>query len=179
MTFPAPRSILTVVAIVAVAALAGCAAPVSIKSYDGPQLPAEDTAVLLVDRQIFVSDIGAYKTGIKLTTKEESMEGTLFEVKPGPQKIVFSYYSFTSSSDNVGVPPPGTRVTTTYKSAHIPGIALTYDFKKGHKYEVHYRVEGKNFQTRIIDVTTGGARRGYAIAWGQVYGTAGDGKSSF
>lgn len=165
MAFKSPLSILSVAVLVT---LVGCAAPIPIKTYDGQQLPVADTAALLVDRQIFVSEIAGYRTGIKFTTKEESKEGTQFDVKPGVHKIVFSYYSRTSSSDNVGLPPPGTRVTTTYRSASSGPIEITYDFQKGHKYEVHYRPDNKKFHAQIVDVTSGASKRGYAVAWGQL-----------
>jgi len=165
MTVPALRSIL---AIVFVAALVGCAAPTSIKTYEGQQLPVENAAVLLVDRQIFVSDVGDFKTGITFVNKEKSMEGTQFEIKPGRQKIVFRFYSFSSSSDVVGVPTTPHIATTTYRTAVSAPIEISHDFIKGHKYELHYRPVDQTFQARIVDVTTGGSLRGYAVAWGRL-----------
>jgi hypothetical protein len=147
----------------------GCAAPISIKTYEGQQLPVEDVSILMVDRQTFVSDIAGYQTGITFTTKDMSMEGTQFEVKPGPQQIDFAFRSFSSSSDNVGVPPKGTHVTTTYRSViTLRPMKIAYDFQKGHKYELHYRNDGKKFYARIVDVTNGGAKRDYGVAWGQL-----------
>src|SRR5687767_12016529 len=66
------RALRSILAIIAISVLLGCAAPVSIKTYDGLQLPAEATSVLMVDRQIFVSDVAGYKTGITLGAKAES-----------------------------------------------------------------------------------------------------------
>jgi hypothetical protein len=123
----------------------------------------------MVDRQIFVSDVDGYKTGITLGTKVESMEGTQFEVKPGLRKIRFQLFSQSSSSDNVGVPLAGTTVTTTYSSVlTLKPLEIAHDFEKGHKYELHYRRDGKKVSARIVDVTNGGAKRDHGIAWGQL-----------
>jgi hypothetical protein len=166
MKIGALRFILT---IITVSVSTGCATPASIKTYDGQPLPIEETSVLMVDRQIFISDVAGYKTGITLGTKIESMEGTQFEVKPGLQKIRFQFFSQSSSSDNVGAPPAGTIVTTTYSSVFtMKPIELAHDFEKGHKYELHYRRDGKKVSARIVDVTDGGAKRGYRVAWGQI-----------
>ena len=163
------RGLQSLLAITAVSVLAGCASPVSIKTYDGQQLPVEETAVLMVDRQIYVSDVGSYKTGITYRTKVETMEGSQFEVKPGLQKIRLLFFSQSSSSDNVGVPPPGTTVTTTYRSLFLlKPIEIAHDFEKGHKYELHYRVDGKKVSGKIVDVTAGGAIRDYGVAWGHI-----------
>ena len=163
------RALRSILAIIAVSVLAGCAAPVSIRTYDGRQLPLEDTAVLMVDRQIFVSDVAGYKTGITLGTEAESMEGTQFEVKPGLQKIRFQFFSQSSSSDNVGVPRAGTIVTTTHSSVFtLKPIEIAHDFEGGHKYELHYQRDGKKVSARIVDVTAGGAKRDYGVAWGHI-----------
>ena len=163
------RALRSILAVTTVSILVGCAAPVSIKTYDGQQLPVEDTSILMVDRQIFVSDVAGHKTGITLGTKAESMEGTQFEVKPGLQRIRFQIFSQSSSSDNVGVPPPGTTVTTTYRSLFLlKPIEIAHDFEKGHKYELHYRVDGKKVSGKIVDVTAGGAIRDYGVAWGHI-----------
>ena len=159
----------SILAAVTVSVLVGCAAPSSIKTYEGQQLPVEDISILMADRQTFVRDISGYQTGITFSTKDMSMEGTQFEVKPGPQQIVLDFYSSSSSSDNVGAPPKGTTVTTTYRSSFtLVPIRISYDFQKGHKYELHYRRDGKKFYPRIVDVTNGGAKRDYGVAWGQL-----------
>jgi hypothetical protein len=159
-----PRFIL---AIIAASVLAGCASPVAIKTYDGQQLSAEDVAFLMVDRQIFVSDVAGYRTGITLGTKPESMEGTQFELKPGLHKIRFEFFSQSSSSDNVGVPRTATTVTTTYSSVFtLKPVDITFNVEKGRRYELHYRRDGKTVTARIVDVTEGGAKRGYGVAWG-------------
>lgn len=158
-----------ILAAVAASVLMGCAAPGPFKAYDGQELPLEDLAVLMVDRQTFVRDIAGYQTGIKFTAKNLPMEGMQFDVKPGPQKIVLDFYSFNSSSDNVGAPPKGTIVTTTNKAVFtLMPLKLSHDFEKGHKYELHYRHENKKFYAKIVDVTNGGARRGYGASWGQL-----------
>ena len=156
-------------AAVTVSVLMGCAAPGPIKTYEGQALPVDDLAILMVDRQTFVRDIAGYQTGIKFTTKNLPMEGTQFEVKPGPQKIVLDFYSYSSSSDNVGVPPKGTIVTTTNKAVFtLMPLKMSHDFEKGHKYELHYKREDKKFHAKIVDVTNGGAKRDYGVAWGQL-----------
>ena len=156
-----------ILAIVTISVLAGCASPVAIKTYDGQQLPAEEVALLMVDRQIFVSDVAGYKTGISLGTKVESMEGTEFELKPGLHKIRFQFFSQSSSSDNVGVPRTPTTVTTTYSSVFtLKPIDIAFNFEKGHRYELHYRRDDKKVSARIVDVTNGGAKRGHDVAWG-------------
>ena len=163
------RTLQSLLAFIAVSVLAGCAAPVSIKSYGGQQLLVEDTAVLMVDRQIFVTEVAGFKTGITSGDKTASDAGTQFEVKPGLQKIRFQFSSHRSSSDNVGVPPPGTTVTTTYTSLFtVKPIEIAHDFVKGHKYEMHYQIDGKKVKPRIVDVTTGGAIRDYGVAWGHI-----------
>lgn len=163
------RVIKSILAAVSVSVLMGCAAPVPIKTYEGQQLSVEDISLLMVDRQTFIRDIAGYQTGITFTTKNMPMEGTQFEVKPGPQKIVLDFYSFTSSSDNVGVPPKGTVVTTTNRAVFtLVPIRISHDFEKGHKYELHYRREGKKIHAQVVDVTNGGAKRGYGVAWGQL-----------
>ena len=68
------RVLKSVVAAIAVAVLAACAAPVPIKTYEGPQLAVEDISILMVDRQTFVRDIGGYQTGITFTTKDVPMK---------------------------------------------------------------------------------------------------------
>lgn len=134
----------SILATVAIATLMGCAAAGSFKTYEGQPLPVEDISLLMVDRQTFVRDIAGYQTGITFTTKNMPMEGTQFEVKPGLQKIVLDFYSFSSSSDNVGVPPKGTIVTTTNKAVFtLAPIRISHDFEKGHRYELHYRRDGK------------------------------------
>jgi hypothetical protein len=163
------RALRSILAIITLSVLVGCAAPVSIKTYDGQQLPVEATSVLMVDRQIFVSDVAGYKTGITFGAEAGSDAGSQFEVKPGMQKIRFQFFSQSSSSDNVGVPPAGTIVTTTYSSVlTMKPIEITHDFEKGHKYELHYRRDGKKVSFRIVDVTNGGAKRDYGVAWGHI-----------
>lgn len=163
------RSLQSLFAISAVSVFAGCASPVSIKTYDGQQPSVEETAVLKVDRQIYVSDVAGCETGITYTTKVEAMEGTQFKLKHELQKVRFLFFSRSSSSDNVGVPPPGTTVTTTYRSLFLlkPG-EIVDDFEKGHKYELHYRVDGKKVSGKIVDVTAGGAIPDYGVAWGHI-----------
>jgi hypothetical protein len=166
MKIPALRSLL---ASITIAVLVGCAAPVSIKTYDGQQLPVEAISVLMVDRQIFVSDVAGYKTGITFGAASESDAGRQFEVKPGLQKIRFQFFSHSSSSDNVGLPPAGTVVTTTHTSVlTMKPIEISHDFEKGRKYELHYRRDGKKLSFRIVDVTNGGAQRDYGVAWGHI-----------
>lgn len=156
-------------AAVAVSVLTGCAAPVPIQTYEGQQLPVQDVSFLMVDRQTFVRDIAGYSTGITFTTRNMPMEGTQFEVKPGPQKIVLDFYSFTSSSDNVGAPPKGTIVTTTSKAVFtLRPVRISHDFERGHRYELHYQRDGKKFHVQVVDVTNGGARRSHGAAWGQL-----------
>jgi hypothetical protein len=163
------RPLQSLLAFVAVSVLAACAAPVSVKSYGGQQLPVEDTAVLMVDRQIFVIEVAGFKTGITAGDATASDAGTQLEVKPGLQKIRFHFSSHGSSSDNVGVPRPGTTVTTTYTSLFtLKPIEIAHDFVKGHKYEMHYQIDGKKVKPQIIDVTTGGAIRDFGVAWGHV-----------
>ena len=163
------RPLKSLLAIIAVSVLAGCASPVSIKTYDGQQLPIEETALLMVDRQIYVSDVAGYKTGITYTTKVETMEGTQFELKPALQKIRFLFSSQSSSSDNVGIPPPVTTVTITYRALFLlKPIEIAHDFEKGDKYELHYRVDGEKVSGKIVDVTAGGAIRDYGVAWGNI-----------
>ncbi|WP_194714721.1 hypothetical protein [Noviherbaspirillum soli] len=158
-----------VLATATVSVLAGCAAPIPIKTYEGQQLPVEDVSVLMVDRQTTIYSIAGYKPDIKLTGNDISMKGTEFEVQPGPQQVVFSLSSTTSSSDNVGVPPKGTIVTTTYRSVFtLKPIKIFHDFKKGHKYELHYRHDEKKYHALIVDVTDGGAKRDYGVAWGNI-----------
>lgn len=159
----------SVLAAVTVSVFMGCASPVPVKTYEGQQLPLEDVSMLMVDRQTFIRDIAGYQTGITFTTKNMPMEGMQFEVKPGPQKIVLDFYSFTSSSDNVGVPPKGTIVTTTSKALFtLVPIKISHDFEKNHKYELHYRRDGKKIHAQVVDVTNGGSKRGYGVAWGQL-----------
>nr|WP_314623840.1 hypothetical protein [uncultured Noviherbaspirillum sp.] len=163
------RALRSIIASIAIAVLAGCAAPVSIKTYDGQQLPLEAISVLMVDRQIFVSDVAGFKTGMKIGTEAESDAGRQFEIKPGLQKIRFQFFSLNSSSDNVGVPPAGTVVTTTHTSMLImKPVEISHDFEKGHQYELHYRRDGKKLSFRIVDVTNGGAKRDYGVAWGHI-----------
>jgi hypothetical protein len=163
MTFPALRLSL---AVATASVLAGCAAPVPIKTYEGQQLPVEESATLLVDRNIFVSDVSGYRTGITLATKEESLEGTQFDVKPGPQKIVFSYYSYVAGSTMVGVPTKTTTVTNYTSMRRTAPIQIVHDFQKGHRYELHYAPGRPEFNARIVDVTSGGSKRGYNAGWG-------------
>lgn len=166
MTVQALRSIL---AIFIVSLLMACAAPVSIKAYDGQRLPAENTSLLMADRQIFVSDVAGYKTGITLGSKAESMEGTQFEIRPGLQKIRFQFFSQSASSDSVGLPLAGTTVTTTHTAVvTFRPIEIAYDFEKGHKYELHYRLDGNKVSARIVDVTKGGTKRDHGAAWGHI-----------
>lgn len=165
MEIRAVRSLLTAAVIIA---LGGCATPLAVKTYEGQQLPVTELAVLNVDTNIYVSEIAGHQTGVTLGDRSQIPNpGMQFEVKPGPQKIRFQYFATTTISSTVG--NQSKLVSTTRSSAASAPIVIVHEFKKGHKYEVHYKPGGEKFEADIVDVTTTGARLAQHIGWGETY----------
>ena len=118
--------------------------------------------MLSVDRQIYVRSVDGYQTGITFTTKDLPMAGIQLEITPGPHKFVFTFYSQSTRSE-VGGPSYG----YTISSVRSDPMEQAFDFKKGRKYELHYKRNEKNFNSEIVDVTEAGAARDYTVSWGQ------------
>lgn len=155
-------------ALVSLAALslAGCAPALVVKAYDDPQLSPADSAVLHVDDDTYVTAVGGYRTGMSVSDRMKiPTTGTQLSIKPGSQKIEFDYFSKSTSSTMVGVPTKPTSVTNIRSTAQSWEQVLVHDFKKGRKYELHYRPEGEKLNAKIVDVTEGGAHAASHTGW--------------
>lgn len=165
------KSYLTRFMLVSLAALSlsACAPALVVKTYDDPQVGLGESAVLHVDDDTYVSAVGAYQTGVSVRDRLKiPTSGTQFSIKPGSHKIEFDYFSSSSSSTTIGVPTKSASVTHIRSTANAWGQVLVHDFKKGHKYELHYRPDGEKLNAKIVDVTDGGARAATHTGWAKL-----------
>jgi len=80
------------------------------------------------------------------------------ELTPDRHVLVISYSTLLMSAT------PNSIRSTQIFSQPIP---IDFDFRKGRRYELHYRTLDNRFTFDIVDVTDGGSRRTSLATWGR------------